>query len=119
MSNNQNKHLQIVNMADKEYLAFLSRKLRRRHNFCTNSYIVLLLQILNTMLVLLVFIGLNLAASSWAYGPSFVRTPSQTVLYSNTTGLILDCVARGEPPPVIDWVDQNGNILSIHPSYAR
>ena len=106
-------------MADAYYLAFQSKKSKKTEIYVPILTIDFLLQTLNTMLVLLVFIGLNLAASSWAYGPSFVRTPSQTVLYSNTTGLILDCVARGEPPPVIDWVDQNGNILSIHPSYAR
>ena len=105
--------------SDAEYLAFQSKKSKKAEICVPILTIDFLLQTLNTMLVLLVFIGLNLAASSWAYGPSFVRTPSQTVLYSNTTGLILDCVARGEPPPVIDWVDQNGNILSIHPSYAR
>ena len=71
------------------------------------------------MLVLLVTCWLHLVVCTWAYGPSFVRVPSQVVLYSNNTGLILDCVARGDPPPIIDWVDQNGNILSIHPSYAR
>ena len=71
------------------------------------------------MLVLFVTIWLNLVTCILAYGPAFVRIPSQVVLYSNNTGLILDCMARGEPPPIIDWVDQNGNILSIHPSYAR
>ena len=118
MCNSQNK-TNICNMADTEHLSFQSKNDEKGRKYVPIYTIDLLLQTLNTMLVLLVFIGLNLAASSWAYGPSFVRTPSQTVLYSNTTGLILDCVARGEPPPVIDWVDQNGNILSIHPSYAR
>ena len=106
-------------MSNNNILHFKVKNTKKAETSMQFHTIFFLLQILNTMLVLLVFIGLNLAASSWAYGPSFVRTPSQTVLYSNTTGLILDCVARGEPPPVIDWVDQNGNILSIHPSYAR
>ena len=54
-----------------------------------------------------------------AYGPAFLKTPPAEVLYSNNTGLILDCLARGDPSPIIDWVDANGNILSIHPSVAR
>lgn len=53
------------------------------------------------------------------FGPSFIKTPPALVLYSNNSGLILDCIARGDPPPIIDWVDQNGNVLSIHPSVAR
>ena len=64
------------------------------------------------------------AVATWlpwaaAYGPAFLQTPPAEVLYSNNTGLILDCLARGDPPPIIDWVDANGNVLSIHPSVAR
>ena len=53
------------------------------------------------------------------FGPAFIKTPPTLVLYSNNSGLILDCIARGDPPPIIDWVDQNGNVLSIHPNLAR
>lgn len=41
------------------------------------------------------------------------------VLYSNNTGLVLDCLARGEPPPVVDWVDDAGHVLPLMPSVAR
>lgn len=71
------------------------------------------------MMPVILLLLLQLAAFVRAFGPAFVRTPPPIVLYSNNTGLILDCVARGDPPPIIDWVDQNGNILSIHPSFAR
>ena len=54
-----------------------------------------------------------------SFGPAFIKTPPTLVLYSNNSGLILDCIARGDPPPIIDWVDQNGNVLSIHPNLAR
>ena len=54
-----------------------------------------------------------------AYGPVFLQTPPAEVLYSNNTGLVLDCLARGDPPPIIDWVDANGHVLSIHLSVAR
>ena len=30
-----------------------------------------------------------------------------------------DCVARGEPAPVIDWVDDAGEVLPLMPSVAR
>ena len=54
-----------------------------------------------------------------AYGPGFAGEPPSLVLYSNLTGLVLDCLARGEPPPIIDWVDENGNLLSLSPNFAR
>ena len=61
-----------------------------------------------------------------AYGPSFVQVPPPLVLYSNNTGAVVNCVARGEPPPKIDWVDENGNpnlsgsnMLSLPNSVAR
>ena len=61
-----------------------------------------------------------------AYGPSFVQVPPNLVLYSNNTGAVVNCVARGEPPPKIDWVDENGNpnlsgsnLLSLPNSVAR
>ena len=61
-----------------------------------------------------------------AYGPSFVQVPPPLVLYSNNTGAVVDCIARGEPPPTIDWVDENGNpnlsgsnMLSMPNSVAR
>ena len=61
-----------------------------------------------------------------AYGPSFVQVPPPLVLYSNNTGAIVNCVARGEPNPKIDWVDENGNpnlsgsnLLSLPNSVAR
>ncbi len=60
-----------------------------------------------------------LPGQTFGYGPSFVSQPPPMVLYSNNTGLILDCMARGEPPPLIDWVDENGNVLSLSPNFAR
>ena len=61
-----------------------------------------------------------------AYGPSFVQVPPPLVLYSNNTGAVVNCVARGEPPPKIDWVDENGNpnlsgsnLLSLPNNIAR
>ena len=58
-------------------------------------------------------------AFSASYGPSFVQEPPAHVLYSNNSGLVLDCVARGEPPPIVDWVDDAGHVLPLMPSVAR
>ena len=70
--------------------------------------------------------GLTFIGGVDAYGPSFVQVPPPLVLYSNNTGAVVNCVARGEPPPKIDWVDENGNpnlsgsnLLSLPNSIAR
>ena len=57
--------------------------------------------------------------SGASYGPSFLSEPPAQVLYSNNSGLVLDCIARGEPTPIIDWVDDDGNVLPLMPSVAR
>ena len=54
-----------------------------------------------------------------AFGPSFIRVPEPLVLYSNNSGTVIDCLARGEPPPTIDWVNENGKPLNLVPSLAR
>ena len=69
--------------------------------------------------MLIIGVSILFLAASEAYGPAFAGEPPSLVLYSNLTGLVLDCLARGEPPPVIDWVDENGNVLSLSPSFAR
>ncbi len=71
------------------------------------------------MLVLTLSSLLSLFEVALAFGPSFIAQPPAMVLYSNNTGLVLDCLARGEPPPLIDWVDENGNVLSLSPNFAR
>ena len=58
-------------------------------------------------------------ASGMSFGPTFVQEPPAKVLYSNNTGLVLDCLAKGEPAPIVDWVDDNGNVLPLMQSVAR
>jgi len=67
--------------------------------------------------VALLAMAAHLASAS--FGPSFIREPPAVVLFSNDTGGVLDCAARGEPPPDIDWVDERGHVLAIMPSAAR
>ena len=74
------------------------------------------------MLLLLLLPSCIHAASSSSpasFGPSFLKEPPSEVLYANDTGVILDCVAKGEPTPTIDWVDERGNILPLMPTVAR
>ena len=74
---------------------------------------------LRSLLASLLLLSAPVPSSALSYGPSFLQEPPQTVLYSNNTGLVLDCVARGEPAPIIDWVDQEGNVLPLMPTVAR
>ena len=87
-------------------------------NKCINLSVTSLLSFLFSGILKLALAFLFLAGCE-AYGPGFAGEPPSLVLYSNLTGLVLDCLARGEPPPVIDWVDENGNLLSLSPNFAR
>ena len=59
-------------------------------------------------------------SSSASFGPSFLQEPpAPLVLFSNNSGLVLDCLAAGEPQPIVDWVDDRGNVLPLMPSAAR
>ena len=69
------------------------------------------------MLLLHLLLWPSLALGS--FGPSFVQEPPAVVVFSNGSGLVLDCVARGEPKPIVDWVDDSGNILPLLPAVAR
>ena len=78
------------------------------------------------LLLAVVIFDLIIRGGVEAYGPAFVQVPPPLVLYSNNTGAVVDCIARGEPPPTIDWVDENGNpnlsssnLLSMPNSVAR
>jgi hypothetical protein len=77
-----------------------------------------LISILLSKGMLLLLMALVLPQSH-AYGPGFATEPPAQVLYSNLTGLVLDCLARGEPPPIVDWVDENGNVMALSPNFAR
>uniref|UniRef100_T1JHN6 Ig-like domain-containing protein n=1 Tax=Strigamia maritima TaxID=126957 RepID=T1JHN6_STRMM len=42
------------------------------------------------------------------HGPTFVQEPPTSIDFSNNTGAKLDCVARGNPAPVVQWVLLDG-----------
>lgn len=41
-------------------------------------------------------------------GPMFVKEPSNRVDFSNTTGAVVECTARGNPTPEIIWIKPDG-----------
>ncbi len=78
--------------------------------------------VLDRSVVLVAAAALSATASLVAcvsFGPSFVQSPPPLVLFSNDTGVVIDCLARGEPTPIVDWVDQDGNTLPFMSSTVR
>lgn len=62
----------------------------------------LLLHLLTLITVTALF-NPALAADNTA-GPIFLKEPQNRVDFSNTTGAVVECSARGNPPPEIIWV---------------
>lgn len=59
---------------------------------------------------LFVFIYLGILAISRPIGPNFVSTiTSKQRLYYNNLGTRLDCLANGDPLPIITWFRTNAN----------
>lgn len=52
-------------------------------------------------------------------GPVFVREPPNRVDFSNTTGAVVECSARGSPPPDIIWVRADGTAVGDVPGLRQ
>lgn len=52
-------------------------------------------------------------------GPVFVREPPNRVDFSNTTGAVVECSARGSPPPEIIWVRADGTAVGDVPGLRQ
>jgi hypothetical protein len=44
-------------------------------------------------------------------GPFFSREPPNQVDFSNSTGAVIECNARGSPHPEVSWVKQDGTVI--------
>ncbi|KAG5326420.1 DSCL protein, partial [Pseudoatta argentina] len=63
------------------------------------------------MLLLAVILTLTTAVSAEdaSMGPVFVKEPPNRIDFSNGTGAVVECQARGNPQPDIIWVRSDGN----------
>lgn len=52
-------------------------------------------------------------------GPVFLREPPNRVDFSNTTGAVVECSARGNPPPDIIWVRSDGTAVGDVPGLRQ
>lgn len=52
-------------------------------------------------------------------GPIFIREPQNRVDFSNSTGAVVECKARGNPPPEIIWVRSDGTAVGEVPGLRQ
>ncbi|KAJ8982888.1 hypothetical protein NQ317_004318 [Molorchus minor] len=73
---------------------------------------------LTGVLVSLFVLG-ALAQDDVTSGPVFLREPPNRVDFSNTTGAVVECSARGNPPPDIIWVRSDGTAVGDVPGLRQ
>ncbi|XP_026295708.1 Down syndrome cell adhesion molecule isoform X28 [Apis mellifera] len=75
---------------------------------------------LTTMLLLAVLALTNVAcAEDESMGPVFVKEPPNRVDFSNGTGAVVECQARGNPQPDIIWVRADGSAVGDVPGLRQ
>ncbi|VVC30731.1 Immunoglobulin subtype,Immunoglobulin-like domain,Immunoglobulin-like fold,Immunoglobulin subtype [Cinara cedri] len=52
-------------------------------------------------------------------GPMFIKEPENRVDFSNTTGAIVECTARGSPRPEIIWIRADGSAVGDVPGLRQ
>ncbi|CAL4061059.1 unnamed protein product, partial [Meganyctiphanes norvegica] len=62
-----------------------------------------------TLLLLVTRLGVVLSSSDDA--PRFLREPPQNAVFTNTTGITIDCLGEGTPSPRVSWTKQDGRPL--------
>lgn len=60
-----------------------------------------------------------MAAGANDMGPLFIHEPSNRVDFSNTTGAVVECSARGSPQPDIIWLKQDGKAVGDVPGLRQ
>lgn len=45
-------------------------------------------------------------------GPNFSHEPPSRIEFTNTAGNIADCIAHGNPPPNVEWLDKENNPIT-------
>lgn len=52
-------------------------------------------------------------------GPIFMKEPPNRVDFSNTTGAVVECAARGSPAPDVIWVRADGTAVGDVPGLRQ
>ncbi|CAD6997278.1 unnamed protein product, partial [Ceratitis capitata] len=45
-------------------------------------------------------------------GPNFSHEPPSRIEFTNNAGSIADCIAHGNPPPNVEWLDKDNNPIT-------
>ncbi|XP_049823713.1 Down syndrome cell adhesion molecule-like protein Dscam2 isoform X9 [Aethina tumida] len=72
-----------------------------------------------TLFACLLVLGPALAAEDDTAGPVFLREPLNRIDFSNTTGAVVECSARGKPQPDIIWVRSDGTAVGDVPGLRQ
>ncbi|RLU22747.1 hypothetical protein DMN91_005025 [Ooceraea biroi] len=73
------------------------------------------------MLLLAAFLALTtvVSAEDESMGPVFVKEPPNRIDFSNGTGAVVECQARGNPQPDIIWVRSDGTAVGDVPGLRQ
>ncbi|CAK1540553.1 unnamed protein product [Leptosia nina] len=71
-----------------------------------------------TVLVALLALG-AVRCEDETIGPIFMKEPPNRVDFSNTTGAVVECAARGSPPPDVIWVRADGTAVGDVPGLRQ
>ena len=52
-------------------------------------------------------------------GPVFIKEPLNRIDFSNTTGTVIECSARGNPTPEIIWTRSDGTAVGDVPGLRQ
>ena len=63
--------------------------------------------------------GSSSSSTDDTVGPVFTREPQNRVDFSNTTGAVVECKARGNPPPEIIWLRSDGTAVGDVPGLRQ
>ncbi|XP_075224355.1 Down syndrome cell adhesion molecule 1 isoform X5 [Lycorma delicatula] len=70
--------------------------------------------------LILFMLALERAASEEdTMGPIFIKEPPNRVDFSNTTGAVVECTARGQPTPEIIWIRADGTAVGDVPGLRQ
>jgi hypothetical protein len=65
------------------------------------------------------FLTVSAIAEEDTAGPVYIREPPNRVDFSNTTGAVVECSARGNPVPEIIWVRSDGTAVGDVPGLRQ
>lgn len=119
-NNGYTSRVPLINNSSKSYIPifcsrwtlYADRFVYRLERFCAMSRVPTSSRVFLAFLSVLVAV---VVAEDDTSGPVFIKEPPNRVDFSNTTGAVVECSARGNPPPEIIWVRSDGTAVGDVP----